>query len=111
MRIIKKMRKQKAAYWKRSSVDKFGKYSYEDPILIDCRWEDVRQEYRDSKGQICYSQSVVYVDREMSVGDCLAKTSTLPETANPKAEGGFEIHSMEQIPTLKATKTLFVAYL
>lgn len=111
MRIITKMRVQQAAYWARGAVDSHGVYSYAEPVLIKCRWDDATEEFRDKKGQTCYSSAVVYPDRAMGIGDCLLLTNELPETSDPKSVKGLEIQAFNKIPTLNGKQTLYIAYL
>ncbi len=111
MRIITKMRVHKAAWWKRLTPDDHGVYSYDDPVLIDCRWDDVREEYKDRQGEARYSRSVVYPDRELSIGDCLLFTDELPETSDPVSVNAIEVAAFDSISTLNGKQTLYIAYL
>ncbi len=115
MGLIKRMRKQNAVLWTRSTTsDKYGRFTYDAPIEIKCRWEDIVEEFRDSKGQSVFSKSLVYVDRIVKVGDMVrrgaigdsepADPTTLPETA-------FEIQRFDQLPNLKNKETLLTAFL
>lgn len=114
MSIIRKMRKQTAVVWSRSTTpDKFGQYTFAEPIEIACRWEQKGKEFRDESGQIDISESVVYVDRELKFGDRL-KLGELESdmTSNPfDFEGTAEIRRFEALPNLRATETLYIAYL
>lgn len=83
MSLITEMRLQKAVWWKRSaSPDEFGRYNFAEPVEIDCRWVDARGQFRNAKGEAQDSRAVIYVDREMDVGDMLKKgemdTGTTP---------------------------------
>ena len=115
MSIIKKMRKQKAVWWQRSALpDQYGTYSYAAPIEIDCRWDDTTQEYRHPKGQVEMSNAVVYVDREMAVGDMLMKgewESDTPDNPLELDSGVFEIQRFDNNPNIKATEFLLTAFL
>lgn len=71
MSIITKMRLQKAVYWRRGKPDGFGGYVYDDPVEIDCRWQDVQEEYIGATGVRLLSRSVVFPDRLIFVGDML----------------------------------------
>ncbi len=115
MSIIKRMRKQKAVLWTRSSTsDKYGRFSYDAPIEIKCRWEDVAEEFRDTKGQTVMSRSIVYVDRIVGIGDMLRRgTIDVDETADPRTlpETAFEIQKFDQLPDLRNKNTLLTAFL
>lgn len=114
MSLIRKMRKQRAVYWKRGAPDEFGGAGYEPPIEIMCRWVSHIGEVRNQFGQLMDSKATVYVDREMFLNDMLMEgpldsgTTPASPVGNPLA---FEIQGFEKIPTLKATETLYVAHL
>ena len=112
MSLIKSMRRQKAIYWKRGVFDHYGVPSFDDPIEVDCRWEDVNMEFLDPQGNRQMSRSVVYVDCLMVVGDRLAKGPMESYTpANPiNQEGTFEIKRFDILPNLKNTENLYTAY-
>ncbi len=137
MSIIRKMRRQKAVYWKRTdTVDHYGRVSFESPVEIDCRWVDGSQQFRDSKGQAFNFASTIYVDRQMYVGDAL-RLSTLEDLGGiPRdtEEGDERVTEEDEIrvgealldprddpaaaliqrfsitPNLKATENLYTAY-
>jgi len=113
MSIIKKMRKQKAVYWARLSADEYGVFAYDDPVQVDCRWDDMGVEFRNVEGEVQVSQSVVYVDRVMAIGDKLQRGEM--DSTTPDSPAGlttaFEIRRFDQNPNLRATETLYTAYL
>lgn len=112
MSIITKMRKQEAIYWKRLTPDQYGKYSFDSPVEISCRWEDKASEFLDSTGQKQVSRSIVYVDRVISVGDRLMRGEMDSNTpADPLTADSFEVRRFDQEPNLKATEFLLTAYL
>src|SRR6266513_567931 len=110
--IITKMRKQKAILLRRLAPDKYGKFAFDIPVEISCRWEDVIQEFLDHVGEKRISQSVVYVDRVVKIGDRLMRgelTSSVPN--DPLLTESFEVKQFNQLPNLKATESLLTAYL
>ena len=115
MSIIKRMRKQNAVLWTRSSAsDKHGRFSYDAPIEIKCRWEDVAEEFRDTKGQTVMSKSVVFVDRIVTVGDMLQRGALDGSTpADPRSNPltAFEIQRFDQLPDLRNKNTLLTTFL
>lgn len=113
MRIIRKMRQQKAVWWQRLAVDQYGRFAYATPVEIDCRWDATSEEFRDTEGQKQLSNAVVYPDRVMSIGDMLQEgqlDSNDPDDPRD-APDAHEIRRFDKIPDLKATETLFRAYL
>jgi|SRR6185503_9148913 len=113
MSIIVKMRKQKAVWWRRTVVDAYGSYSFAGPIEIAVRWDDAAVEFLDPLGEKQTSRSVVYTDRVMTPGDRLMLGELDSETPdNPLSiTTTFEIRRFDRTPNLRATETLFTAYL
>lgn len=113
MSIITKMRRQKAVYWKRGEPDEFGKFGFEDPVEIDCRWEGQVGSVRNEKGELVSSKGTVYVDRKMYLGDMLKQGEMDSDTpVDPSGQPEiFEIQGFEEIPNFKATETLYIAHL
>jgi len=114
MSIIVKMRKQKAVWWQRGATpDRYGKYSYASPIEIDCRWDDAAVEFRNEKGENVVSKSVVYPDRILAIGDRLREGDIeSDEPADPTTiTTTAEIQRFDKTPNIKATETLYTAYL
>lgn len=112
MRLFRTMRRQKAIYWRRGAVDRYGRYTFDDPIEIDVRWDDGIQEVRTPQGQLVTFNAIVYVDREMALGDMLKRGELDSNTVDdPKTDDEAKtIQRFEQIPNLRATATLFIAY-
>lgn len=114
MSIIKKMRKQTAVWWERSTLpDAYGKYTYAAPLQIECRWDDSAVEYRNQQGQAVLSSATVYVDRVMKIGDMLMRGDWESDTADDPTDEptAFEIQRFDQNPNIKATETLLTAFI
>lgn len=113
MSIIKRMRKQKAVWWERLDPDRYGSYSFAEPVEISCRWDDSGSEYRTVKGQVEISQATVYPDRVLRQGDKLRKGPIeTDEPLDPKTvANSFEVQRFEETPNLKNTETLYTAHL
>lgn len=114
MRIIRRMRRQKAVYWAPVAADKYGKKSYEEPIEIDCRWEDCQEMYLDVNGNSAMSRARVYVDRKLEALGVLwlppenvqisegAALTQLTDETDPFANSGtFEIRKVDELPELR----------
>ena len=113
MSIIRKMRKQKATWWKRTTVDRFGKFSYDPPVEIDCRWDDGGEEFRDAQEQIRVPVATIYVDRELTIGDKLRKGDMeSDEPLDPSnVVGAHEVQKFMNNPNLRATEFLLTVIL
>jgi len=110
--LIRRMRRQKAIWWKRLDADHYGTFSFDEPVEIDCRWDGTAQEFLDSKGERQISKAVVYVDRIMSAGDRLMlgeMPSDIPD--DPMEVASDEIRRFDQNPNLRATEWLLTAFI
>jgi hypothetical protein len=113
MSIIRKMRKQKAIWWRRLEPDQYGKFAFKEPLEIDCRWDDMHQEFRNASGQLEISKSIVYTDRVVELGDRLKRGAVYPTVPDDplSVSDAYEVKGFAQTPNLKATETLYTAYL
>ena len=75
-------------YYAASGFDSSGEVTVDAGVEIEVRWEDVRQEIIDDRGNHIMTDAVVVVDRETPVGSImwlgaesdLTGTSGLPES-------------------------------
>lgn len=114
MSIIRDMRKQKAVYWKQGTeLDKFGRVSWEEPVEIDCRWDDGSENMRGPQGETFQFSSTVYVDREMAVGDFLKCGPLESDTVSDPREDkdAASIQRFAKNPNFQNTETLYTAFL
>jgi hypothetical protein len=114
MSLITDMRRQYAVWWKRSvTPDKFGNFTFDPPIEIQCRWVEQLGQILDKDGEAVNTRSTVYVDRVMSIGDCLAKgilTTNTPLDPRPEY-GAIPIVGWKDTPDFDAVEHLLTAYL
>ena len=71
MRIIKKSRKHPAILWRRLGDSGRGYFTYEAPVEIKCRWDDVTGHNFDEHGVSYHVMAEVIIDREVTLGDAL----------------------------------------
>lgn len=119
MGILTTMLKQTAVYWAPAdpSTDAYGRPLFDDPVELNCRWEDVAMEYVARDGETSVSKSVVYVASDVVVGGLLmegviedTEDSAFPD--DPKdADGVEEIRRFDKLPNLKNTAYLRTAIL
>ena len=77
---------QKAVYWaKNSKPDDFGEVTVDAGIEIKVRWEVGNQEVADPQGRTIGIESLVVVDRDISVGSILW-LGTIADIANPPVD-------------------------
>ncbi len=125
---ISKSLKQKAVYWGNPQNDGYGGFTYDDPIEIDCRWEDATQVFdaNDDKGTKFISRAVVYVNRDidylgriylgtlLSLQDYLESSSGTYIDPNSIEDVGVAhiVRRFEKIPELgSSSKFIRIAYL
>ena len=114
MGIITTMRRQVCVYWAFSSFDDYGQPTWIAPVEIECRWEDVHEEFIDANEQRQISKAIVYVDREMTVGSVLmlsALDSGVDEDNPKQNDNAYEVRRFERLPNLKNTEILRTAIL
>lgn len=108
------MLKQKAVYWPPGLPGDDGQPTYEEPVEVRCRWDDIATEIRDYRERTVISNTTVMVDREMAPGGVLwqgelqyIQSQTEP-FENTKA---FEILKFAIVPQIDAKKALYMAML
>lgn len=99
--------KQIATWWA-VSPDGTGGDLFDAPVLIACRWEDRQETYI---GQIDrrehVSKSIVYIDREIAVGDYLALGDQMA-TADPTSLAAADKAQRQQLfPDLRNIETQY----
>jgi hypothetical protein len=113
---------QKAVYWGNPQEDGYGSITYDAPIEIECRWEDIQQIMGTVAGNAIIgfndmSRSIVYVTQDLHrdgmlyLGPLIDLDSDQEE--HPKSvNGAFIIKRFERIPSLlDPTDILRIAYL
>lgn len=114
MSLITRMRRQVAVYFAKTGDDEYGKPTWAQPVEIMCRWEDVQKEFIKPDGTRALSQSVVYPSVVPKPGDVLVLGAlvALTDVNDPKQNAGAgEVQQADSIPNLRATETLYIAYL
>lgn len=96
---------QSCTYWERTGSDGKGWYTFSDPVLIDCRWEDTQEEFQDIDGNIRVSTSKVYVGQDLLINGYLALGDyTGSAYSDPKNVAvSSKISSFKKIPNLRGT--------
>lgn len=102
MSILEGKLPNKLTWWRVTGNDGFGGDSFASPVLIDGRWED-RQEtfYGALDRRELISKAVVFVDRDMSVGDFLCRGDQVAQSSPVAVSGALKIQRYEKIPDLR----------
>jgi hypothetical protein len=117
MRIRRKLN-QFAVYWPRAKVEDNGKQSFAAPVEIKCRWEDSQVEVKDmtrtATNGLWSSKSVIDTEYPVEKGGYLwfGRLSALQTPDDPRKVGDAgRIEYRDKIPSVRATQTLYTAYL
>ena len=101
---------QVAVYWGNPVKDGYGKFTYDPPVEIPCRWEGKQQVLKmgDAKGDFFEYIGMVYVDRDLVVDGCLylGRLSDLSAEAmvDPYLhENVYPIKQFEKVPAMRST--------
>ena len=114
MSFIKQILRQRLVHWPKGGLDEFGRPTFDEPEEIQCRWDDVAEEFLDPEGVKQVSRSKILLGQEVGVGGLLRlgvieeiEESDFPE--DPKEdEDVVTIRSVSRSPTLKATNSIWV---
>ena len=107
-------RNQTAVWWKVLSKDLYGQSTYESPVEITCRWDDVQEEFIDPGGVRQTSKAKVFPDREVSVGDVLwlGQQALLEDLSVPENNDGYsEIRATRFIHNFDQDEVLYMVML
>lgn len=112
-RFIKKISVQTALYWANPVKDGYGGYTFDSPVEIKVRWEDVTTVVNDIMGKEVVSDAKILTPIDLDsqgylyLGQ-LADFDSSVDLTNPKAvDGTYSIVKIEKIPMIKST-TIFV---
>lgn len=107
-------RNQIAVWWKVKGKDLYGQSSYESPVEIKCRWDDVMEEFVDTGGNRQMSKAKVFPDREISVGDVLwlGRQTLLDDLNVPENNYGYsEVRMTKFIHNFDQDQVLYIVVL
>ncbi len=114
MKIIRKMLVHKCMYWSNPVPDGYGGYTFQPPIELKCRWEDINERFITDENTEDLSKSKVYVDRDIMVGGYLLEGlgEDIDLTGNPEnITTAYKIKRFDKLPTLKGTHILRTSFL
>jgi hypothetical protein len=105
---------QTAVYWARNGFNSEGAPSFDDPVEVDCRWEDRAERFLSPSGEELISSAVVMVSRDMDAGDYLFLGDLDDLDSSQDAltqDGAWPVRAFGKIPGIKATDFQRVAWL
>ena len=115
--VLERQYKQDAVYWGNPQSDGSGGFTFDDPVEIKCRWEDIKQIVTDKKGNEIASRAVIYVKQDLDeegmiyLGTLDDLTSAM-EIDPKEVENAFIIKRFAKVPSLhSSTEFVRAAYL
>ena len=104
---------QQATYWGNPVPTGKGWYSFDDPILINVRWEDKQKEFVDGNGVTRISNAVVYCAQDMSINGFLALGDYTDSLYIDPADAStaFKISAFSKSPNIRGNIFLGMCYL
>lgn len=118
--FIDKLSVQTITYWANPVLDAYGGASYDEPIEIKGRWDDMMKIINNAKGEEIISNSQILTNEELEMGemvylgsledlDALGITLEAGHTyLTPRqVEGAYKIVAKDKVPLIKST-TKFV---
>ena len=93
----------KLSWWRVTGGDGFGGDTFATPLLVDGRWED-RQEtfYGSLDRRELISKAIVFVDRDMGVGDFLYQGDKVSQSSPVALTGALKIQRYDKVPDLRS---------
>jgi hypothetical protein len=105
--------KQTAVYWGNPQNDGEGGFTFDLPIEILCRWEDVNVTFEEPNGNISHAKSSVYVLQDVdqegrlylgTLDDLLSSAGESTGELDPiKIDGAYIIKRFDKKPALGST--------
>ena len=95
----KRLFPQKVTWWIRTGSDQYGASIFGTPKVIGARWEDKNMQYNDRQGNTATSSAIVYVDRDVEVGDYLMLGES--ESNDPLLVDAYEIKKYNKSPDIR----------
>jgi len=110
MSYITRNLKQTVLYWEKAASTGFG-FNYSDAVEILGRWQDKQELFVDAQGRERRSIAVVYLNRDVNVGDYLylgeledlGDSSSALDISDPSAVESYEVKAFKKTPNLRAT--------
>lgn len=113
VRVAVRAMKQKAVYWSPTTLDDFGRPTWNTPVEIDCRWTDEIEEFIDPNGERQFSRAKLIVDRDLEIKGViwLGNLVDVSDLGNPRNNNNsWEILGTKKTPDFKGRKYLRQVY-
>lgn len=118
--FIQRHLNQTVVYWGNPQPDGYGGYTYDDPIEISCRVEEVTEVIRSTMDEEIISRAAMYSDRRLDRGGYVyvgtlddSIIDALDSDADPKElDNVMVVLANEKVPRLtRSSESMYKAYL
>jgi len=109
-KLIERSCVQTIVYWGNPVADGYGGYTYDDPVEIEGRWEEVSEMIATADGEETLTRARVWLTQDVDEGGYmyLGDADELDSNPDPQdVDGAWKIISFRKIPALGST-TKFV---
>lgn len=91
---------QDATYWGNPTLDGYGAYSFDAPILLKVRWEERVEKFVGPQGEDFVSRAVVWVKQDLDLGGYMF-LGTSVELNPQNVEDTYLIRQIFEIPDMR----------
>jgi len=108
LRFISSVCVQTAVYWGNPQPDGYGGMDYNDPIEIDCRWDDSTRRITNNQGEEIVSRAEILVTQDLDDNGmlCLGTLDDLDSSQQDAPEsvsGAYKIQKIDKNPLFRST--------
>lgn len=100
--------KQKATYWSFLKEDGYGGRTFNAPMTVDCRWEEVQEQFLNRNGEVDLSKAIIYLSpvdgNTYKIGDYLL-LGTSADLVPTNVAKTFQVRQVMRTPNLRLVKT------
>ncbi len=90
-------------YWGNPRNNGLGGFTFDDPVLIEARWEQRVEETFDDRGVVFVSQANAFVKQDLDLGGYLYNGNSLIEDPTT-VEGAYKIRAFRKVSNMGRTK-------
>ncbi len=105
LKFIESVCVQRAWYWAGEAKvpDGFGGFTYDEPTLIKCRWDDKTELIRAANGEQVVSRAQILVIDDLEVGATVQLFANEEEPPAAPSTLGYDILRIEKNPMFRST--------
>jgi len=106
-------RYQDAVYWAANGYDDYGEPKLDAAVDLKVRWEDVKDEVVDAKGNTVAIDAIAVIDRDIPVGSVLwqGTIADIPGTSETPSSDLRRVLKFSSIPDIKNRNYRRLVYL